>query len=77
MKFFRLLEAPFQFLGRQLRTKTGRAGAALIAGTVANQIAPEHERTIINAVLDPGNAVFGLLAMFLRDKQAKAERRGF
>ena len=71
----------FGFLGRQIKTKTGQAGMALITGAVANHFvgpnvaaaAPEIVNTAINGTFNAGNAVLGLLVMFLRDKAAKEQ----
>jgi hypothetical protein len=71
----------FGFLGRQIKTKTGQAGMGLIVGAVANHLvgpnvaaaAPEIVNTAINGTFNAGNAVLGLLAMFLRDKAAKEQ----
>lgn len=71
----------WSFLKRQLKTKTGRFGAALVVGTVANQIGgdPETSSRILgfaNHVFSPESGVLGLAAMFLRDRAAKSEYGG-
>ena len=69
----------FKFLGRQIKTKTGQAGMALITGAVANHfvgsnvaaVVPDIVNSAIMGTFTASNAVLGLLAMFLRDKAAK------
>ena len=65
----------WKFLKRQFKTKTGKLGMALIAGTVATQvIGPESTgmaMTVANQLLTPETCVLGLAAMLLRDKDAK------
>jgi hypothetical protein len=66
----------FAFLKRQLKTKTGQFGTALIVGTVANSIFgnPETANTalqIVNNLFTPESGILGMGAMFLRDGNAK------
>jgi hypothetical protein len=68
----------FKFLSRQLKTKTGQMGTALILGTVANAVFNDTEtaNTILstaNQVLTPESGILGLAAMFLRDRDAKKD----
>lgn len=74
----------FKFLGRQIKTKTGQAGMALITGTIVSHfvgenvaaVVPDMVNSAISGTFNATNAVFGLLAMFLRDKAAKEQFPG-
>lgn len=66
----------FGFLKRQLQTKTGKLGLALVVGTVSNAVFNDAEtaNTVLisaNQVLTPESGLLGLAAMFLRDSAAK------
>ena len=58
----------FDFLKRQLRTKTGKAAMAIIAGSIAAGVTGEASTS--EAVQ---TGALSLLAMLLRDKEAKKE----
>jgi len=80
MKWFKSVG---KFIGRQARTKTGQYAMSLIATVAVGQVAgdeitarvPEIVGHVFNVINDPQNALFALGAMYLRDKEAKAEAR--
>jgi hypothetical protein len=68
----------FKFLKRQLKTKTGKFGLALIIGSVANSVIGDPNTTNVvletaNQLLTPESGILGLAAMFLRDRDAKKD----
>lgn len=66
------------FLKRQIKTKTGKYGLALVVGSVLNATVndPDTAHTtlaIANQVLTPETGLLGLAAMFLRDRDARKD----
>ena len=66
----------FKFLGRQLKTKTGKFGLSMIVGTVANSVFNDAETAntvlgVANQFLTPETGILGMASMFLRDSAAK------
>lgn len=68
----------FKFLARQLKTKTGKYGLALVIGTVANSVfnnpdTANQALSVANQILTPESGLLGLAAMFLRDRDLKKD----
>ena len=68
-----------KFLSRQLGTKTGKLGLALVVGTVANSVFNNPDTAnmalqFANQIFTPESGTLGLAAMFLRDPRAKEKQ---
>ena len=59
----------WRFLKRQIKTKTGKLAAGIILGSVAATLTGEAST---NEAVTAG--VLSIMAMFLRDKEAKKEQ---
>lgn len=68
----------FKFLARQLKTKTGKFGLAMLIGSVVNKAVGDPAATnqvleMANQILTPESGLLGLAAMLLRDRDAKKD----